>query len=547
MKVNKGFRVKASRIVKRTGNFAFLALVPSLGLSASAWLHHKGGYTLVQLVVWIFTGLAWSFSIHLRNGAAAAKAKKVQAAQRIAAARQRTYQRAPEPVTSSQPTTLKGSWPTPEEVRQKRLLYAKKKAEAAALYTAQKERLDTAKAILAEAEAAKLRIDEEERAARTKRDAESAQQAEAEATQQACSEEFRRTADTLQIASIEWDDSAAETMGLAPVLKVLKAGQTFTTVSSSTEEAEKVTQHIPTPHKRAASEQAFEPVTSAPSKTAQITPNEWDDGAAETMGVAPALKVLKASQSLTTVSAANEEAEKVAQNAPPLHKRTASEQAFEPVTSAPPPSLQGSWHTPEEVRQKGLLYAKKNAESAALSTAQNERVNVEEAALAEADAAKLRIDEEGQAAGTQRDAASAREAGASATRASQRPLLDPAKIAAVQRESERVSALLADIFKEEISALTLVAAPEMKVSETRDPTSGLLGLDAAHSAFARMLLSRSQWSRSELLGVSEDLELMLDGAIEQINEMSFETYCIPFTEGNDPIEVNPEILEKLEA
>ncbi len=127
--------------------------------------------------------------------------------------------------------------------------------------------------------------------------------------------------------------------------------------------------------------------------------------------------------------------------------------------------------------------------------------------------------------------------------------LDTAKIAALQKDSERVSALLADIFKEESQQPTVPAAnPEIPPRETETPaTTGLLGLDEAHSAFARMLLSRPQWSREELLDVSSDLDLMLDGALEHINEVSFDTHDIPFTEGDDPIDVNPEILEKLEA
>lgn len=125
--------------------------------------------------------------------------------------------------------------------------------------------------------------------------------------------------------------------------------------------------------------------------------------------------------------------------------------------------------------------------------------------------------------------------------------LDTAKIAALQQDSDRVSALLADIFKEESPP----AAPTTtSITETPDvevPNPGLFGLDEAHSAFARMLLSRPQWTRDELLDVSTDLDLMLDGALEHINEVSFDTHDIAFTEGDDPIEVNPEILEKLAA
>lgn len=128
--------------------------------------------------------------------------------------------------------------------------------------------------------------------------------------------------------------------------------------------------------------------------------------------------------------------------------------------------------------------------------------------------------------------------------------LDTAKIAALQKDSERVSALLADIFKEESPQPTVIAtvpeaAPPLDAEAAA--ATGFFGLDEAHSAFARMLLSRPQWTREELLDVSSDLDLMLDGALEHINEVSFDTHDIPFTEGDDPIDVNPEILEKLEA
>ncbi|WP_069106588.1 tellurite resistance TerB family protein [Acidovorax sp. RAC01] len=127
--------------------------------------------------------------------------------------------------------------------------------------------------------------------------------------------------------------------------------------------------------------------------------------------------------------------------------------------------------------------------------------------------------------------------------------LDTAKIAALQKDSERVSALLADIFKEESPQPTMTAVvPEASPLEAEAAVAtGLFGLDDAHSAFARMLLSRPQWTREELLDVSSDLDLMLDGALEHINEVSFDAHDIPFTEGDDPIDVNPEILEKLEA
>ncbi|MBN6739925.1 TerB N-terminal domain-containing protein [Acidithiobacillus sp. MC6.1] len=137
--------------------------------------------------------------------------------------------------------------------------------------------------------------------------------------------------------------------------------------------------------------------------------------------------------------------------------------------------------------------------------------------------------------------------------------LDPARIAELQKDTERVSALLANIFTEaeEPQAVSFADPQALSSAESMDseqsqeeaaePAKGLLGLDEAHSALARMLLSRPEWSREELLDVAADLDLMLDGALEQINEAAFDTHDLPFFEGEDPLTVNAEILEKVEA
>ncbi len=124
--------------------------------------------------------------------------------------------------------------------------------------------------------------------------------------------------------------------------------------------------------------------------------------------------------------------------------------------------------------------------------------------------------------------------------------LDPKRIAELQHDTAKVSALLAGIFTEE--APEPVAAPLPIEAKLPDTTikPGLLGQDEAHSAFLRLMLSRPSWSRAELEDSAADLELMLDGALEKINEASFDTYDFPFSEGDDPVEINPEFLEKIE-
>ena len=122
--------------------------------------------------------------------------------------------------------------------------------------------------------------------------------------------------------------------------------------------------------------------------------------------------------------------------------------------------------------------------------------------------------------------------------------LDPARIAALQKDTEAVSAMLSSIFKEEEQpAPTMVEAdPEFEA-----PLAGLLGLDEAHSALARLLLSRPEWTREELSDAAADLDLMVDGAIETLNEAAYGKHEVPFAEGEDSVTINLELLEMLEA
>lgn len=156
------------------------------------------------------------------------------------------------------------------------------------------------------------------------------------------------------------------------------------------------------------------------------------------------------------------------------------------------------------------------------------------------DSKKVFSDVHAAASGTTSAPATAKEAGGGFK-------LDQARIATLQKDTEKVSKLLAGIFTEEVQN-TPEPAPVVEETSTEPETApGFLGLDAAHSSFARMLLSRPQWTRQELLDIAEDLDLMLDGALERINEASFDAHDLPLTEGDDPIEVSAEVLEKIEA
>ncbi|UZB01148.1 MULTISPECIES: TerB N-terminal domain-containing protein [Xanthomonas] len=124
--------------------------------------------------------------------------------------------------------------------------------------------------------------------------------------------------------------------------------------------------------------------------------------------------------------------------------------------------------------------------------------------------------------------------------------LDPKRIAELQHDTAKVSALLTGIFTEDVPEPIIEPQALPLPSQEATATPGLLGLDEAHSALLRLMLSRPNWTRSELEDGASDLELMLDGALEHINDASFDAYDIPFSEGDDPVEINPEFIEKIE-
>ncbi|SEK07672.1 tellurite resistance TerB family protein [Paraburkholderia diazotrophica] len=175
--------------------------------------------------------------------------------------------------------------------------------------------------------------------------------------------------------------------------------------------------------------------------------------------------------------------------------------------------------------------------------------------------------------------------------------LDATRIAALKEETARVSSMLADVFVEEAheaaggahsqpmeakqpatvevnaeqtvrdeeremlaepatsasdvrqtSEATQSEATQSEAAQTDDETQArLLGLDDAHSSFLRLLVTRASWTRTELAAAASHLELMLDGAIEQVNEASLDHWDEPLTDGDDPVEINQEVAQRLAA
>jgi chromosome segregation ATPase len=104
-------------------------------------------------------------------------------------------------------------------------------------------------------------------------------------------------------------------------------------------------------------------------------------------------------------------------------------------------------------------------------------------------------------------------------------------IQAKQLESIEANQLLQSVFIEDPIATS--------------PTGTSPSLDSAHSAFLQTLRTQTLWSREDLMRVAQQLDLLLDGALELINEAAFDRCDEALTEGEDPLEVNPNVLQEL--
>lgn len=105
--------------------------------------------------------------------------------------------------------------------------------------------------------------------------------------------------------------------------------------------------------------------------------------------------------------------------------------------------------------------------------------------------------------------------------------LDMSKVNAKLAETASVSALLGSIFVTD------------DIEPPHVPKGNTVGaLDARHSAFVLCLLQKESWARCEVEELAKKNGLMIEGALEKINDTAFDLGNQPICEGDDPIEIN---------
>lgn len=117
--------------------------------------------------------------------------------------------------------------------------------------------------------------------------------------------------------------------------------------------------------------------------------------------------------------------------------------------------------------------------------------------------------------------------------------IDAVRLARTQRETQTVSALLANIFEED------VPSPAQPAPAVPDTTGSLAGLDAGHAELVELLEIKGALPRAEFEQRAKDLKLLPDGAIERINDWAFDRFEEAIIEDGEDVVMVEHLRDRL--
>lgn len=120
--------------------------------------------------------------------------------------------------------------------------------------------------------------------------------------------------------------------------------------------------------------------------------------------------------------------------------------------------------------------------------------------------------------------------------------LDGDRISEIVADTRKVSAVLSDVFAEESGQ-----AGGTRASARPAASVTFSGLDEAHGQLVAKLLQRSSWSEGEFAALVKGCGLLPGGALEAINEWSFERFGDALLEEDPELVVNQEVAETLRS
>jgi len=110
-------------------------------------------------------------------------------------------------------------------------------------------------------------------------------------------------------------------------------------------------------------------------------------------------------------------------------------------------------------------------------------------------------------------------------------------------ETESVANLLGEIFAEEEA--TPSPSQDEDVEAPIGKTSAVGHLEPEIRGFARALVVKPLWSRSEVEELAKPFNILVDGALEIINDLAWNECDAPLCEGDDPVEIDAQVAQEL--
>lgn len=117
-------------------------------------------------------------------------------------------------------------------------------------------------------------------------------------------------------------------------------------------------------------------------------------------------------------------------------------------------------------------------------------------------------------------------------------ILDDSILAQYEAETKEVHTLLGSIFVEE-------NIPEEKIEPMTLGSSLTISLDKQHRVLFETLIDKEKWLREDIETICQKLNLMIDGALETINDWAYEIADAPVLEDDGDIYVDQEIVAEL--
>ncbi|MCB1695185.1 MAG: TerB N-terminal domain-containing protein [Halioglobus sp.] len=119
-------------------------------------------------------------------------------------------------------------------------------------------------------------------------------------------------------------------------------------------------------------------------------------------------------------------------------------------------------------------------------------------------------------------------------------LLDIETLKLHQAATDDVQSMLSAIFEDDIGESEPVGDPPPLPS-----SSVYAGLDPEHAALYEQLIEKAAWSRDEMEAQCNALGLMIDGAIETLNDWAFDTVDAPVIDEDGDILVDADIVDEI--